>query len=135
MLAARPQTTWSDQPSTTNWDPTAAAYWEADTQSRSKYVPLSTLLKGIRQGVFMSERDSGDIAVEIARVTDVQFIIPGMGECGVVSPSILRRHVVETGDVLVARVGRGGRACCIPSGAPPIVPREGLLVARPGRRE
>ena len=135
MLAARPQIIWSDQPSTTNWDPTAAAYWEADIQPRSKYVPLSTLLKGIRQGVFMSERDSGDIAVEVARVTDVQLIIPGMGERGVVSPSILRRHVVETGDVLVARVGRGGRACCIPAGAPPIVPREGLLVARPGRRE
>src|SRR5262245_23601695 len=135
MLVARPQTTWSDKPSATSWAPTAAAYWQAETQPRGKYVPLSTLLKEIRQGVFMSERDSGDIAVEIARVVDVQLIIPGMGERGVVSPSILRRHVVEIGDVLVTRVGRGGRACCIPSGAPPIVPREGLLVARPGRRE
>jgi hypothetical protein len=73
MLAAGPRMIWSDQPSTTNWDPTATAYREADTQARSKYVPLSTLLKGIRQGVFMSERDSGDIAVEVARVTDVQL--------------------------------------------------------------
>src|SRR5215510_10684648 len=101
MLAARLQTTWSNLPSATNWDPRAAAYWEAETQPGSKCVPLSTLLKGIRQGVFISEHDSGDIAVEIARVADVQLVIPGMGDRGMVSPSILRRHVVETGDVLV----------------------------------
>lgn len=134
-LAYGPRTAWCDPPSATNWDPMMAAPWELGTQPGNTCVPLSTLLKVVRQGVFMSGVDAGDIVVEVARVTDVQPIIPGVGEHSFVSPSILHRHVVETGDVLVARVGRSGRACCIPSGAPPIVPREGLLVARPRRRE
>ena len=134
-LADGPQTAWSDKPSATSWNPIVAAHWGAGTQPGSKCVPLSTLLKVARQGVFMAGLDSGDSVVEVARITDVQQIIPGVGERGLVSLLTMRRHAVEAGDVLVVRVGRSGRACCIPSGATPIVPREGLLVARPKRRE
>jgi hypothetical protein len=99
-------------------------------------VPLGTLLKTARQGVVtIAALESGDIAVDVARVTDIQRIIPGTGERRFVSPSILSRHMVEIGDVLVPRVGRQGRACYISSHPTPIVPGEGLFVARPKRRE
>jgi hypothetical protein len=125
---------WSNQPSGVNWDPLEAMRWAPQTSAR-KLVPLGTLLKMARQGVVTARLDSGDVAVEVARVTDIQRIIPGTGERRFVSPSILSRHTVEIGDVLVPRVGRHGRACCISSHATPIVPGEGLFMARPKRRE
>jgi hypothetical protein len=117
-----------------NWDPIKAVRWMPQTEKR-KLVPLSTLLKTARQGVVTAGLDSGDVAVEVARVTDIQQIIPGTGERRFVSPSVLSRHMVEIGDVLVPRVGRQGRACCISSHATPIVPGEGLFVVKPKRRE
>ena len=128
------RTAWSNRPSGKNWDPIEAVRWTAQA-SPSKWVPLGTLLKTARQGVVTAGLDSGDVAVEVARVTDIQRIIPGSGEQRFVSPSILSRHMIEIGDVLVPRVGRQGRACCISSHATPIVPGEGLFVARPKRRE
>lgn len=112
-----------------------AVRWGAEASGNGKVVPLGALLKGTRQGVIAARLDAGDIAIEIAGVTDVQQVVPGAGERRFVSPLVLRRHVVETGDVLVARVGRHGYASCIWSGAPPIVPREGVFVVRPKQRE
>ena len=118
-----------------SWDPVAVVRWHRATSRNGTLVALGTLLRGLRQGVVAASLDLGDVAIETARVTDVQQIIPGEGERRLVSPSVLRRHVVETGDVLMPRVGRHGHACCVVSEAMPIVPREGLFVARPKQRE
>jgi hypothetical protein len=73
------RTAWSNHLSGINWDPVEAMRWAPQTTA-SKLVPLGTLLKTARQGVVTAGLDSGDVAVEVARVTDIQRIIPGTGE-------------------------------------------------------
>jgi hypothetical protein len=118
-----------------NWDPAAIVRWDSATSRKGTLVTLGTLLRVLRQGVVVASLDLGNVAVETVRVADVQQIIPGAGERRLVSASVLRRHVVEMGDVLMPRVGRHGQACCVAPRTIPVVPREGLFVARPKRRE
>lgn len=128
------QSLWSDKPPAVSWDPVTAIRSEAQGDRHGKLVPLGTLLKLTRQGVVVTGLN-GEVAIETARVADIQPILLSAGERCAVSPSVLRRHMIEAGDVLVARIGRPGQAACISVNQTPLVPREDLLVARPQRRE
>jgi hypothetical protein len=126
------QTVWLPSPHGSRWD---AVFGLQAPRRSCRVVPLQDLVKTIRQGTPVSELDSGDLPVHAARVGDIYGMILGAGEVRKVSPHVLRRHLLETGDVLVPRVGRSGGACCFGSEASPMIPREGLLVAKPIRRE
>jgi hypothetical protein len=128
------QSLWRNKPPVMNWDPVAAIRLESQKGGQKKLVPLATLLKLVRQGVVVTGLN-GEITVETARVADIQPALLSAGNRSIVSSSVLRRHMIEAGDVLVARISRPGQAAYISVNQTPLVPREDLLVARPQRRE
>jgi hypothetical protein len=126
---------WITRPPAASWDAMRAVRLARKRRSGDDLVPLGDLVAAIRQGVVIAEFYRGEIPITAARVADVQPVLLGAGERRFISASTLGRHVVEPGDVLMARVGRHGRASFIPADATPTVPREGLFAAKPRRRE
>ena len=133
MMAAdnHQNTLWSPRPSGSNWDPAQAVRWLAVVGRGRGFVSLGTLLRDVRQGVFSGNLDQGNAAVRTVRVSDIHPLLLGEGESRLMSDKLARRHIAAEGDVLVARVGRLGRASCVTNASASLVPRDSVLVATP----
>ena len=70
-----------------------------------------------------------------SRVSDLHPLLIGDGEERELTAGSVRRHLAVDGDVLVARVGRLGKVGCVTHATESLVPREGVLVARPLKKE
>jgi len=126
---------WSSRPPAWSWDPAASLSWHFAAGREDRFVPLDSLLREFRQGVFSAGVGSGNITVQAMRVADIHPMIPGTGEMCYVTATTLDRHILKPGDVLVARVGRHGQACCVSADTVPMIAREGIFVLRPMRPE
>jgi hypothetical protein len=99
------------------------------------FVPLGTLLREARQGVFSGSLDGGDVPVRAIRVSDIHPVLVGEGESRQMTDKLARRHIAAEGDVLVARMGRLGQASCVTSSSTSLVPRDSVLVAIPRKSQ
>lgn len=106
-----------------------------DWGEQQRLVPLESLLSEIRQGVFAGGSRRGDVRVRTIRVSDLHPLLIGAGEDSELSAGVVRRHLAFDGDVLVSRVGRLGQVGCVTQATETLVPREGVFVARPLKKE
>lgn len=130
-----PNTRWHQRPSDSSWDPALAVRSLTGDRDESRFVPLDRLLSEIRQGIFAGGRGRGDLSVRTIRISDLHPLLIGDGEVRELGASSVRRHLAVDGDVLVARVGRLGQVGCVTNATKSLVPREGLFVARPRKKE
>ena len=130
-----PNTRWHQRPSGSTWDPALAVRSLAGDRDEGRFVPLDSLLSQIRQGVFAGSNGHGDFRVRTIRVSDLHPLLIGDGEVRELGAGSVRRHLAVDGDVLVARVGRLGQVGCVTHATEALVPREGVLVARPLKKE
>jgi hypothetical protein len=100
-----------------------------------RFVPLDSLLSAVGQGVFVGRATEGDVAVRLIRVSDLHPLLIGDGEVGQMGASAIRRHLAVDGDVLISRVGRLGQVGCVTHATESLVPRAGLFIARPMKKE
>lgn len=126
---------WSPRPSGANWDPAQAVRWAVVVGRDRGFVPLGTLLREARQGVFSGSLDGGDVPVRAIRVSDIHPVLVGEGESRQMTDKLARRHIAAEGDVLVARMGRLGQASCVTSSSTSLVPRDSVLVAIPRKSQ
>src|SRR3989339_45096 len=124
-------TTWSVRPAREAWDAAAAVRGAMVAPRSSGFVPLATLVTAIGQGIGSGRIADGNVAVNMQRSSDMQPIFLAGGDRQFVSEEMAYRHAVRPGDVLVARVGRQGRACCVGNEDVPVIPRGELFVVRP----
>lgn len=124
-------THWSKRPPATNWDPAQAMRWSTMAGGADRFVSLGTLLRNVRQGVFSGILETGDVAVRMLRVGDINPVLLGEGELHLLSDKLVQRHIASEGDVLVSRVGRLGQASCVTNASTPLVPRDSILAAAP----
>ena len=126
------QTThWSPRPPSSTWDPVQAMRWSTIAGGADRFVSLGTLLQRVRQGVFSGIIETGNVAVRMLRVGDINPILLGEGELHLLSDKLVQRHIASEGDVLVSRVGRLGLASCVTNASTPLVPRDSILAAKP----
>jgi hypothetical protein len=125
---------WYQRPSGSDWDPEIAVRSPAAERDGDRFVSLEALLARIGQGIAVSSAARGDVAVRLIGVSDMHPLLIGDGEVGYMDVSSIRRHLAIDGDVLISRVGRIGQVGCVTHATESLVPRAGLLVARPLRK-
>jgi len=124
-------TRWRQRPAGSTWDPGLAVREWARARDHGRLVPLGSLLSQVRQGIFAGSFGRGDLSVRTIRVSDLHPLLIGDGEVRELAVGSVRRHLAVDGDVLVARVGGLGQVGCVTQATESLVPREGILVARP----
>ncbi len=120
---------WEKTPTCVSWIPFDAIQRMHREGSHGSMVPMETLCKSVQQGVSLHVVKQGDLQVGLVRSAHLAPPSLVSGELVLVSRKLTRRLLLP-GDVLIPRVGGGGRADYVGNEASPLLPTQELMAIR-----